>query len=271
MRESIGFSMSQKIILWVLGALSAPFFLGAGVSANQAVPIVELDRGQQATPYNPAVSAPATVTRPAAAAVSKATANPADLLYQLEILQQEVQSLRGIVEQQAYDIQRMREEQRDRYIDLDRRISLINKSGAAAEQPASVSPNVTGNSGNVEKGAYQQALKLIRNKQYEQGVEAFSQYLKDYPQGDYAANSYYFLGEVQLLQGNREEALKAFGALLNRAPEHRKVPDAKLKLGKVYAELGETAKAKALWQQVVKDYPNSSQARLADIQLSKNP
>ncbi|MBU2236730.1 MAG: tol-pal system protein YbgF, partial [Gammaproteobacteria bacterium] len=47
----------------------------------------------------------------------------ADLLFQLETLQQEVQSLRGQLEDQGHELKLMKESQRDRYIDLDKRIS----------------------------------------------------------------------------------------------------------------------------------------------------
>jgi len=270
------------------GALSAPFVLAMGLFsavsvANQAVPVGELDQGQPIKAYTPAANTESVRQAgqrpkvspgfPSSPDSRTGAVRPVDLLYQLETLQQEVQQLRGIVEQQAHDLQRMREEQRDRYLDLDRRVSQLGKQGAsnggqAADQPGTA-PAIGTAPSSVEKVTYQKALDLVRSKQYEQGIEAFNQYLSQFPQGDYVGNSFYFLGEVQLLKGNKEEALKAFGALLNRDPTHRKAPEAKLKLGKIYAALGDKAKARAMWQEVIRDYPKSSQARLADIQLKK--
>lgn len=45
------------------------------------------------------------------------------LYNQLESLQQEIQTLRGLVEEQGNQIRRMQTEQRDRYLDIDRRLS----------------------------------------------------------------------------------------------------------------------------------------------------
>jgi len=45
----------------------------------------------------------------------------------LEALQQEVQMLRGMVEEQGYQIRRMESEQRDRYLDVDNRLSALNQ------------------------------------------------------------------------------------------------------------------------------------------------
>jgi len=54
------------------------------------------------------------------------------LYTQVEALQQEVQTLRGMVEEQAFQIRRMQTEQRDRYIDLDQRLSELNIGGIPA-------------------------------------------------------------------------------------------------------------------------------------------
>ena len=58
-----------------------------------------------------------------------------DLFRQLESLQAEVQTLRGQLEEQQYTIERLRQSQRDAYVDLDRRLqeSMMNPGLSAAE------------------------------------------------------------------------------------------------------------------------------------------
>lgn len=61
------------------------------------------------------------------------------LYNQLESLQQEMQTLRGLVEEQANQIRRMQTENRDRYLDVDRRLSELSGAGGtvgAALPPA---------------------------------------------------------------------------------------------------------------------------------------
>ncbi len=58
-----------------------------------------------------------------------------NMYMQLESLQREVQDLRGVVEEQSYQIRRMQEEQRDRYLDLDRRMSGISSGQGAMPDP----------------------------------------------------------------------------------------------------------------------------------------
>src|SRR5690606_4819787 len=60
-------------------------------------------------------------------------------------LQREVQNLRGIVEEQGYLIQRMETQARDRYLDLDRRLSgLSGEPSTEPPPPAPAPPAVPG-------------------------------------------------------------------------------------------------------------------------------
>ncbi len=228
------------------------------------------------------------------ATVSASGTQAAETLYQQELLQQEVQELRGIVEQQAYEIKRMREEQRDRYLDLDRRITLLNQAPAkrtAADVPAEPvaaaavekvkpatnavkEPVATGaeavpaqDSIVSEKEAYQTAFSLVRQKQYAEASKAFEQLVKDYPNGNYTGNAYYWLGEVLLVESKQKQALEAFETLLEQYPSHRKAADAKFKQGKIYLQMGDKTQAKVLLQDVINQHPGTSAASLAEAEM----
>ena len=47
------------------------------------------------------------------------------LFYQMQVLQQEVRQLRGMVEEQAYLLQKLQRDQRLQYVDLDRRVAAL--------------------------------------------------------------------------------------------------------------------------------------------------
>ncbi|MDR0781077.1 MAG: tetratricopeptide repeat protein [Pseudomonadales bacterium] len=64
-----------------------------------------------------------------------------NLYNQLQELQDEVLNLRGLVEQQGYQLQRLQTESRDRYLDLDNRLQALT-SGATATAPLNA-PAVT--------------------------------------------------------------------------------------------------------------------------------
>jgi len=271
-------------------AVFATLVLAASASgmsfAADPIPVVD----------SPGVSRPADARQlQAGVAVSASGAQAVEMLYQQQLLQQEVQELRGIVEQQAYEIKRMREEQRDRYLDLDRRITLLNQAPAkrtAAGVPAEPAPVVavekvkTPTADDVkepvatavkaapvadnkitEKEAYQAAFSLVRNKQYAEASKAFEQLVKDYPDGNYTGNAYYWLGEVLLVESKKAQALKAFETLLEQYPNHRKAADAKFKQGKIYLQMGDKTQAKVLLQDVINLYPGTSAAKLAEAEM----
>jgi tol-pal system protein YbgF len=62
-----------------------------------------------------------------------------DLLNRISELQSEVQSLRGLVENQAFEIEELKKRARDQYVDLDSRISRIESGGARPLGSAGVS------------------------------------------------------------------------------------------------------------------------------------
>lgn len=204
---------------------------------------------------------------PQASSVTAAPAvnQQAELFYQLQAMQQEVLDLRGLVEVQAYEIKRLKQQRLDDYVDLDRRIVALGGSAGKAkeETPGQASATPKG-----EKQDYDQALALLRKRDIDGSVKAFNHYLETYPDGQYAANVHYWLGETYLLQGDLEAARQAFTLLIDSYPDNRKAVDARYKLGTVYYQLGDKARAKLLLEEVAAG--TSSSARLARKYLEKN-
>lgn len=68
-----------------------------------------------------------------------------NLYNQLQELQNEVLTLRGLVEEQGYQLQRLQNDSRDRYLDLDRRLQGLSAGGdpAAAGTPAPLNAPAT--------------------------------------------------------------------------------------------------------------------------------
>ena len=257
------------------------------VQAVQASSIPVVSAGNSPAPITGAATVPAPVVNTNAAIVTPvSTVNtgseqPAVLLNQLDALQREVMELRGLVEEQGNAIDRILKENRDRYLDLDRRISRL-----AAENTASTStPAMAGNAAaQVNAGAvsadvaavaarkagdvlYQDTFQLIRDRKFPEAVAGLKTYIERYPSGTYVDNAQYWLGEVYLAQGNLQAAQEAFTRLLEKYPFSDKRADATYKLGQVYDRQGNRAKAKEYLQKAVKDFAGSSAARLADVYL----
>ncbi|MBW7470114.1 tol-pal system protein YbgF [Marinobacter sp. F4218] len=202
----------------------------------------------------------------------------AELFYMIQQLQGEVRRLQGQVEEQKYQIDRLKEQGRDRYIDLDQRI--LDLSEKVSEQPAGAAPaggaaaSAAGNAGTVtkeyrqpgaeERKEYEAIQDLIRNqKNYDEAIGRLYEFIDKYPEGDLTVNAYYWLGEVYLVKPQLEQAKQAFTIVATRYPDHRKAPDAVYKLGVTLDRLGEKQEAKRRMETVIRDYPTSSAANLA--------
>lgn len=184
----------------------------------------------------------------------------ADLFYRLQAMQQELLELRGLVEEQAYEINRLKQQRHDDYMDLDRRISALTGKPATAV-PA---PDVGGDDGSGYKDAYAK----LRDRDLQGARLGFSEYLKTHPKGKYAANSQYWLGEIALVDGKPDQARIWFEKVVVEFPEDRKAPDAQYKLGTVLFQLGDKDRARKLLQQVADSQADA--ARLAREFLAAN-
>lgn len=195
---------------------------------------------------------------------------------QIQSLQQEISELRALVEEQGHQISRLKQLQLDNYVDLDRRVSLVSGNSAAKEQTADVSvdssvavdASPSASSGMSEADEYKAAYDLLRQRQVDQSLVAFKDYLKRYPSGEFSANSCYWLGEIFLLKNQLPQARDWFAKLLQDFPESNKVPDAKFKLGKVYHLMGDKKRAKPLLDDAATGLGDS--ARLAKQYLKDN-
>lgn len=196
-----------------------------------------------------------------------------ELFYQLQLLQDEVMQLRGIIEEQQHLVRQLKQQRLDDYLSLDKRISEL--SSGSGSMPAASGALVNGDqksepASGDETAAYKAAYDLVRAQQFEEAKAAFSQFIKDYPVGRYLPNSLYWLGELYLLDPDLESARQSFAQLLDQFPDHRKAPDAMFKLAKVYHLQGESAKSKALLKRVIDQNGASSAAKLAQDYLQKN-
>lgn len=240
---------------------------------------------------------------PAATAQKPASANTLyELMGKLEQLQAEVQQLTGKVEEQTYLITDMKKRQTTMYADFDERIQALEKKSEGANQatggpaadevkadapaaavPAEPTKEAAPSAAIVEKPAeqkqaaaptggdgkepYQHAYDALRNGHTNQAIAEFKDLLSKNPNGEYASNAQYWLGEAYRVNQDVESAKKAFEAVVNNYPGSAKVPDALLKLGYIEMEQKNPAKARDYLTRVTVAYPNSTAAHLAAKKL----
>lgn len=271
-----------------------------------------------------AASAPVHATTTAAAkpaAVAAAPSNPAwDLFQQLESLRGTVAQLQGQVEEQQQLIDRLREDLKVRYTDLDQRLDALNQRPAVAApveptppmvskpdtavttQPASVIPagsasvpavvpanpaatpvepaaspkpkakELTAEEIERQKQAYLAAYQRFRGEGPAAAIKAMQDFLKQNPDSVFAPNAYYWTGEFQLAletpdYGSAETNFKKVISDYDGTP---KVAASYYKLGTIADLRGNRPEARRRMTDLVARFPGSPEARLAQSWLDQN-
>lgn len=208
---------------------------------------------------------------PAANAAQSGSGQLSELFYQLQVMQQEVQTLRGMVEEQSHQLRRLQKDQKAQYLDLDGRVAALSGGATAGSAPAE--PAARGSSttdvpagaapATGEQADYNAAYALLRERKFDESLRAFNRVLSDYPGGAYAGNTMYWLGELYLVQSENERARAQFVQVIDLFSDHPKAPDALYKLGVTYHRLGDKHQALEYLNRVRGQYPQHSAAKLA--------
>ena len=265
----------------------------APLAAWAAVPVVDNDSGynNSGSSYPPAGYG--TNGAYAGGGVSTPVSAQGQLFNQLQQMQEQISRQQGVIEELQNDVARMKQENLERYQDLDRRIGSgvapaatpensstggdLNApgaaagTGAAAGAAAAQAPAAGSEPADPakEKLYYDAAFDLIKAKDFDKASQAFAAFLRKYPNSQYAGNAQYWLGEVNLAKGDLQGAGQAFAKVSQLYPKHAKVPDSLYKLADVERRLGHTDRVKGILQQVVSQYPGTSAAQLAQRDLQK--
>lgn len=194
---------------------------------------------------------------------STLSAAAAQMLFSdIELLKQEVEKLRGIVEEQRYELNKLKTEQKERYLDLDRRLTQVVKS-----EPDSID-DVSSKS--QAKEQYTKAFSLMKEQKLVEAASTFSEFLKEHPKDPLVVNGYYWLGQIYYNQGKLDDARKAFTIVVNQFPNHQKTADSMYKLGVVLHRLGNSSQGEQYLKLVGKQFPNSATARFSEKYLKEN-
>ena len=203
---------------------------------------------------------------------------PGDLLGKLQLLQQEVMRLNGLLEQQAHNIRVLEEKSLERYIEIDRRLSAVDTDGIDSQKSQTETVFFSDQNSVPEQPgegeAYISAYGLVKNKEFELAITAFQNFLKEFPGGKFAPNAHFWLGELYLVldPADPEASRQAFMLLVSQFSQHVKVPDALYKLGKIQLMKGNRERSKYYLNRVISEYSDSNKSvvKLAQDFIFKN-
>jgi TolA-binding protein len=110
---------------------------------------------------------------------------------------------------------------------------------------------------------FQQAFMAGLQKKYTTKLQGLEQLVNRYPQSEWVDDALLERGKTYLLQGDKEEAIKAFREVVTGYATKPCAPEAGLQLALVYYNSGRTADAIKAYKEVVANYPGSSEALTA--------
>jgi tol-pal system protein YbgF len=119
------------------------------------------------------------------------------------------------------------------------------------------------------KAAYNACYKLFKDGQNEKAREEFQKFLKQYPKTPYSGSAQFWIAETWYVDDKYEKAIVEYEKVIKGFPTSDKVPHALLKQGISFQKLGDDGSAKIVYQQIMKKYPQTQQAKVARARLSE--
>jgi tol-pal system protein YbgF len=197
------------------------------------------------------------------------------LYNQLETLQQEVQTLRGVVEEQGYQLKRLQTEQKDRYLDIDRRLSQMSPATplTAGPTPLPAGTQVVASTGNSQDLSPSDLNAGAANSSVSEVPPAASipasggnlSAINAAPQDE--QELYSTALNLLLEESKYDESIAMFQTYLDKFPQGRRLTNVLYWQGEAYLSVSGFAQASALFNRLLSQYPSDPKASGAMLKL----
>jgi tol-pal system protein YbgF len=213
----------------------------------------------------------------------------ADMLNQLEAMNQEIARLKGELEVANHTIEALQQRQKDLYADTDTRVrkletalieasqteSKTEEKGAASVTEENAAPtNVAGTHENPaatqntqELQALEAANALSKAAKHKEAFAAYDKFIKDFPTSAFVADATYGLGYSQYSLKNYKSAVSTQQKLVDTYPNSNKVPEALMNMGNSQVQLGLVAAAKKTYRSLIEKFPSHALVPTAQKRL----
>ncbi len=198
-------------------------------------------------------------------------------------LQQEVADLQGQLQDFQHQIQQAQMREQNVNQSFDRRIATLEQGASAVgtgsgahtgnsaqgftSSPLGAGGTPSGNQSDYQ--AYQMAFNRLKNGHNAAAVNAFKNFVKQYPNSRYVANAVYWMGAAYYVDGKYRQAVDKFQQVIQNYPQSAKASDAYLKKANSQIGLKNYQAARATLQALIKRYPGSTAADVARKLVSK--
>lgn len=190
-----------------------------------------------------------------------------DLQTSLEAINAELRKLRGQNEELIHNLQDLEKRQKDLYVDLDGRLRRFEVGDTATAEKAS-GKKVKAEDPGVENRALEVAYNFYKIERYQNAVNAFQEFLTNYPQSVHVANIRYWMGNSYFVLKDYKASLESYQQLVGKFDEHPKVVDALFSIADCQELLRDKEAAKQTLKLVMQKYPNTEAATKAKKRLA---
>ena len=184
-----------------------------------------------------------------------------NLQAQIEAQIADIRVFRGHNEELAHDLQEVKQQQKDFYVDLDARLRNV-------ETAAVVEAQTQKDAINAENLAYERAHSLLAAKNYTKALPAIQEFIKQYPQSVRVLNAHYDLGEAYFQARDYKKSLVSFQRVVGSSSQNPKVVEAMFRSVDCQIALKDRDAAKGTLKKIVSNYPGTVAAEKARKRLA---
>ena len=194
-----------------------------------------------------------------------------DMLNQIELLKQDVSKLRGDMETLRHLNATVEQRQKDLYQDLDGRLRRIEEKSTAGSLPTpnkvAETPPMPEIKAPSDQEVYDQANALLDGLKNKEAFQAFTDFIKQFPNSALLPDAKYALANAQFNLKNYKATIGTYQKLLDQHPDFAKNPEALLGLANAQIQLALIPEAKKSLKDLIKKYPKSDVIQNAQKRL----
>ncbi len=115
---------------------------------------------------------------------------------------------------------------------------------------------------------YRQIYLDFSRREHQLALEESESFLAEYPDDPLGEEVFFIRGQCLMELGRHSDALKEFSTILQRYPRGKRSPGALLRMAVSYDAMGQEELAAGVVRRLLKEYPNSEEAKAAEERFS---
>ncbi len=155
----------------------------------------------------------------------------------------------------------------ERLIRLEKYMGFEPTVGETPQDKAKPEKTISAIQPQTQDSLYNDAKALFDKGDFENARIGFENFINKYPDSNKADNARFWIADSYYAEKWYEKAILEYQKVLESYPDSNKASAARLKQGYAFAQLGETANARLILNELIKRHPESKEAGYAQEKL----